>query len=78
MSADLASDKIMTKICQAAYMLCECENILLYMVDEAAGELLCEVGKDGSKGSRIPLGHGVAVTGRSLNITDVRVQNDSL
>jgi adenylate cyclase len=79
MSADLQSDKIMAKICQAAYMLVSCEVILLYMVDEAAGELVCEVGKvDGMKGSRIPLGHGVAghtaLTGRSLNISDA--QND--
>jgi len=78
MSADLQSDKIMAKIVQAAYMLVSCEYILLYMVDEDAGELVCEVGKDGSKGSRIPLGHGVAghtaLTGRSLNITDA--QND--
>ena len=78
MSADLQSEKIMAKIVQAAYMLVNCECILLYMVDEGAGELVCEVGKDGSKGSRIPLGHGVAghtaLTGRSLNITDA--QND--
>jgi GAF domain-containing protein len=78
MSADLQSDKIMAKIVQAAYMLVRCEYILLYMVDEAKGELVCEVGKDGSKGSRIPLGHGVAghtaLTGRTLNIHNA--QND--
>lgn len=78
MSADLQSEKIMAKIVQAAYMLVNCECILLYMVDEGAGELVCEVGKDGSKGSRIPLGHGVAghtaLTGRYLNIIDA--QND--
>ena len=68
----------MSKIVQAAYSLVHAECILLYMVDEAASELVCEVGKDGSKGSRLPLGHGVAghtaLTGRSLNITDV--END--
>ena len=78
MSADLQSERIMSKIVQAAYMLVNAEVILLYMVDEAASELVCEVGKDGSKGTRIPLGHGVAghtaLTGRSLNIVDA--QND--
>lgn len=53
-----------------------CDRITLYMVDEDAAELVCEVGKDGAKGSRIPLGHGVAghtaLTGRSLNITDAQ------
>ncbi len=78
MSADLQSDKIMSKIVQAAHMLVSAEIIVLYMVDEAASELVCEVGKDGFKGTRIPLGHGVAghtaLTGRSLNLADA--QND--
>jgi len=51
LSADLNAQQIKNKITQAAYMLVHCECILLWMVDEAAGELVCESGPTPTSGS---------------------------
>ncbi len=68
-------DELVQNLVAVAYDIIEVDRVTLFLVDEAAGELICTVTKDKNfEGARIPVGKGiagvVAANGKTICIHD--------